>query len=121
VREESSAYGVDSDPDSDFDLEERNPNDMKCVAQILETTQQNRRLQHKSGTLSRRAVFLTPSGRNPTTTDRPSDIDSFVFRRYRPLGVSRVALPACFAWAGLVPEYPGRIACLASGKEAGNF
>jgi len=34
VREESSAYGVDSDPDSDFDPEERNPNNMKCVAQI---------------------------------------------------------------------------------------
>mgnify|MGYP006275016321 CR=1 FL=1 len=37
VREESSAYGVDSDPDSDFDPEEGNPNNMKCVAQILET------------------------------------------------------------------------------------
>jgi hypothetical protein len=34
---EPSAYGVDSDPDSDFDPEERNPNNMKCVAQILAT------------------------------------------------------------------------------------
>jgi len=38
VREESSAYGVDSDPDSDFDPEERNPNNIKCFAQILETS-----------------------------------------------------------------------------------
>ncbi len=41
VREESSAYGVDSDPDSDFDPEERNPNNIKCFAQILETSKKS--------------------------------------------------------------------------------
>jgi len=34
----SSAYGVVFDPDSDFDPEERNPNNMKCVARILEVS-----------------------------------------------------------------------------------